>query len=89
MSERDALPQRYYVGRRGTPDPANSSYYVLDVVNDRLARSQLRGLVRAYRLYGSSIAADELEELLNDTQPAHQAAVEAHTERISGKKRRK
>ena len=59
------------MGRKGTADPANSQYYVLDVVNDYQARAQLRGLVRAYRLYGSSVAADELEKLLDGTVDAH------------------
>jgi hypothetical protein len=85
MSEiemRDALPARFVVGRRGTPDPDGARYYVLDVVHDYQARAQLRGLVRAYRLYGSSVAADELEALLDATQEAHVQVVRARQERL-------
>lgn len=82
IETRDALPARYVVGRRGTPDPANSQYYVLDVVNDYQARAQLRGLVRAYRLYGSSVAADELEQLLEGTADLHRQTITDRAERI-------
>lgn len=82
---RDATPARFKVGRRGTPDPENSRYYVLDVVNDYQARAQLQGLIRAYRLYGSSVAADELEKLLADTLQDHKAMVAARLARASKK----
>ncbi len=84
---REAKPDRYLVARRGTQDPENSQYYVLDVVNDYQARAQLRGLVRAYRLYGSSVAADELENLLEQTQQAHKEAVEARVARLNQPKK--
>ena len=70
-----AKPHRYQVDRVGTPDPELSEYYVIDVVHDFQARAQLRGLVRAYRSYGSSVAADELEELLDTTAPTYAKVV--------------
>lgn len=84
---KSATPARYEVDRRGTPDPESSEYYVLDVVNDYQARAQLRGLVRAYRLYGSSVAADELEQLLDRTAPIHAAIVEARQEQLKKTKK--
>lgn len=81
MPLKEALPVRYRVGRVGTPDPESSQYYVLDVVNDYQARAQLRGLVRVYRTYGSTSAADELEKLLDDTAEDHKKAVTARAER--------
>lgn len=63
-----ALPDRYEVHRRGTPDPATARYYVLDMANDFAARVALRTLVRGYRLVGRSAAAHELEEALDATQ---------------------
>lgn len=70
MAPKDALPDRYVVDRRGTPDPEASRYYVLDVVHDMEARVALRGLVNKYRFDGPSVRADELEGLLNDSEPA-------------------
>jgi hypothetical protein len=74
---KEAFPDRYTVDRRGTPDPDNSVYYVLDVVNDLEARITLTRLVRSYRVLGASIKADELESLLDRTKDAFAASVEA------------
>lgn len=82
---REALPDRYLVAKRGTQDPESSQYYVLDVIHDGQARAQLRGLVRAYRLYGSSVAADELEAFLDATQQSHRETVEARLAKATGK----
>ena len=65
---KDALPERYVVDRRGSPDPKDSSYFVLDVVHDMQARVVLRMLVRSYRHPGPSVRADELEQLLDQTE---------------------
>lgn len=81
---RPAFPARYAVAQRGTKDPESAAYYVLNVVHDYQARVLLAGLVRAYRMYGSSALADELEELLNQTASAHQAVVEAANEKLKG-----
>lgn len=67
---KDAKPDRYRVERFGTPDPLISEYYVLDVVHDMDARVALRGLVNKYRFNGPSVKADELEQLLNETDKA-------------------
>lgn len=68
---KDALPDRYVVDRKGSPDPAASQYYVLDVVHDRHARTVLGRLVNYYRQYGQVVAADELVALLDETTDAH------------------
>jgi len=79
---RPALPARYSVAQRGTKDPETAAYYVLDVVHDYQARVMLRGLVRSYRMYGSSALADELEELLDQTNDAFASVVEAANEKL-------
>lgn len=68
---KDALPSRYVVDRKGTPDPESSEYYVLDLVHDRHARTVLGSLIRYYRQYEQTVAADELEKALADTVEAH------------------
>jgi hypothetical protein len=68
---KDALPARYVVDRVGTPDPADSAYYVLDLVHDFAARVTLRRLVRDYRAHGQHVRADELEKALDDSAEAH------------------
>lgn len=68
---KDALPERYVVDRIGTPDPAESQYYVLDLVTDTDARALLRRLVRDYRATGQHVRADELAKALDDTADAH------------------
>lgn len=85
---RDALPDRYRVAQRGTPDPETSRYYVVDVVHDYQARVMLAGLVRSYRLYGQSAHADELEEFLRSTQDAFFAVVDSRNERVKATKAR-
>ena len=66
----EALPDRYEVSRRGTPDPPTARYYVLDYANDFPARIVLRTLVRAYRVAGRPGAAAELEAALEDSRQA-------------------
>lgn len=78
MASKDALPDRYVVDRKGSPDPAESEYYVLDVVHDRHARAVLGRLVAYYRQFGQQVAADELEALLDVTSQAHKAVIEKH-----------
>jgi len=68
---KNAKPDRYVVDRVGSPDPQSAEYYVLDVTNDRHARTVLGLLTRYYRQYGQQIAADEIERMLADTQAAH------------------
>lgn len=68
---KDALPTRYTVDRKGTPDPEASEYYVLDVVHDRHARALLGGLVRTYMHYGQQMQAEELASLLDRTSASH------------------
>ena len=71
-----ALPDRYEVDRKGTPDPSGSEYYVLDVVHDRHARVVLGRLVNYYRQHGQQVAADELVSFLDATVDAHKAVIE-------------
>ena len=78
MAPKDALPDRYVVDRKGSPDPTESQYYVLDVVHDRHARAVLGKLVAYYRQFGQQVAADELEALLGMTTQAHIAVIEKH-----------
>jgi hypothetical protein len=85
---KNALPDRYVVDRRGTPDLENARYYVLDVAHDFEARVALRGLVRKYRYYGPSVRADELETLLNDTDQEFQDFIRARQERLNKPKTR-
>jgi len=71
-----ALPERYVVDRIGTPDPATSEYYVLDLVHDTSARVLLQRLVRDYRRCGQHVRADELAKALDDTAEAHVRALQ-------------
>lgn len=76
---KDAKPDRYVVERRGSPDPQDSEYYVLDLVHDHFAREVAWMLVRKYRSAsnGTSVRADELEKLLNDTNEPFIRNIEA------------
>jgi hypothetical protein len=65
---KDALPERFRVDRIGTPDPADSQYYVLDLAYDSAARVCLR---RDYRTLGQHVRADELAKALDDTAETH------------------
>lgn len=77
---KDALPDRYLVDRVGTPDPADATYYVLDLVHDTGARVALRRLVRDYRSHGRHVQADELEKALDDSAEAHVRALQRLTQ---------
>lgn len=70
-----ALPSRYEVERRGTPDPPDCDYYVLDAVHDYEARYMLRMYVNALRTKGKTDRADELEAGLNASRDAHQKSM--------------
>lgn len=78
---KDALPDRYVVDRKGSPDPEGSEYYVLDVVHDRHARTVLGRLVNYYRQHGQQVAADELVSFLDATVDAHKAVIEKWAEK--------
>lgn len=84
---KDAKPERFMVDRRGTPDPVDSEYFVLDVVYDMDARVALRQLVSKYRYYGPSSRADELEQLLNETEDLFARKIRASNEATAEKKR--
>lgn len=73
---KDALPVRYVVDRKGTPDPADAEYYVIDLVHDAQARVTLRRLVRDYRGHALHVRADELEKALEATAEAHVQALQ-------------
>lgn len=72
-----AKPDRYVVDRIGTPDPAGTEYYVLDVVNDFQAREILAFLGNKYRRAGQEVKAQECFDVLHASLPAHTAVVEA------------
>lgn len=74
---KDAKPDRYVVDRIGTPDPSSSQYYVLDVVNDWVAREVLAMLGNKYRQRGHDVKAQECFDLLNQTLEAFAAVMEA------------
>lgn len=71
----DALPSRYEVSRRGTPDPPNCQYLVLDLVHDYEARYMVRMYANALRGNGKKDRADELEAGLDASRDAHQKAM--------------
>lgn len=71
----DALPSRYEVTRRGTPDPPDCQYVVLDVVHDYEARYLVRMYVNALRSKGKKDRADELEAGLDLSRDAHRKAM--------------
>lgn len=72
-----AVPDRYEVSRRGTPDPDNSRYVVLDVVNNWPARAAVQRLANLYLLAGAPMQAQELERHLADTQEAAVEVIKA------------
>lgn len=75
---KQALPSRYEVERRGTPDPPGVDYYVLDAVHDYEARYCLRMYVNALRKRGKTTQADEIEAGLTASKDAHQKAMSAN-----------
>lgn len=74
----DALPSRYEVTKRGTPDPPDCQYVVLDTVYDFEARVKVRGYINALRIRGKSDRADELEAGLELSKDAHRKAMSAN-----------
>ena len=76
MTAKPAKPDRYTVDKVGTPDPAASQYYVLDVVHDFRAREVVAQLGNKYRADNAKVKAEECFELLNSTLEAHRAVME-------------
>lgn len=74
----EALPSRYEVAKRGTPDPPEAQYVVLDVVHDYEARYLVRMYINALRTKGKRDRADELEAGLDTSRDAHQKAMSAN-----------
>lgn len=74
----EALPSRYEVTRRGTPDPPDCQYFVLDAVYDYEARYILRMYINALRSRGKLDRANELEAGLDASRDAHQKAMSAN-----------
>lgn len=74
---KDAKPARYVVDRVGTPDPANSQYFVMDIVNDFDARVAVARLGAYYRQRGKEQLSKEVFDALEETKAAHQAHVES------------
>lgn len=87
MMGTEAKPDRYVVDRHGTPDPPGAAYYVLDVVHDHFAREVLWMLVRKYRngTKLTSVRADELEQLLKETDEATRRYYESLNAPAKGK----
>lgn len=77
MPAKPATPERYLVDKTGTPDPSNSEYFVMDIVNDFDARVALAFLGRAYEKRGMEVRAQECFGALAKTVDAHQAMCEA------------
>lgn len=75
---KQALPSRYEVERRGTPDPEAAEYVVLDVVHDYEARYLVRMYINALRSKGRTDRANELEAGLAACKDAHQKAMSAN-----------
>lgn len=73
-----ALPSRYEVERRGTPDPPNCDYYVLDAVHEYEARYILWMYVNALRKRGNTTKADEIAAGLTASKDAHEKAMSAN-----------
>lgn len=72
-----AKPDRYVVDRVGTADPPSTEYYVLDVVNDWIAREILARLGSRYREKGQEVRASECFALLDSTLEAHRVVMES------------
>lgn len=82
----EAVPSRYEVTRRGTPDPPDVQYVVLDVVYDYEARYLTRMYVNALRAKRKTTQADEIEAALNSSRDAHQKAMSANNPPPKSKK---
>lgn len=74
----EALPNRYEVTKRGTPDPPDCQYLVLDLVHDFEARYLTWMYCKALRAKGKTDRADELEAGLFSSKDAHQKAMSAN-----------
>lgn len=72
MTAKPAKPERYVVDRIGTPDPASSEYFVLDIVNDWMAREVLAMLGNKYRQHNLEVRSKECFDALHATLEAHQ-----------------
>lgn len=77
MPSKPARPDRYVVDRVGTPDPATSEYFVLDLVQDWRAREAVANLGNYYRRDGRLQLAEECFLALHETKEAHRAVMEA------------
>jgi hypothetical protein len=84
-----AQPPRYVVDRIGTPDPDSSEYFVLDVVNDWMAREALALFGNKLRQRGHEARAKEIFEYLDATLPAHAAVMEARNPKSKSKSTKK
>lgn len=71
MDTTEALPERYEVGKRGTPDPPRAQYYVFNFVHDFEARVTLQHHVHNLRARGRTEEADALHAALAESQQAH------------------
>lgn len=73
---REAWPSNMMVGRRGSPLPPDSQYFVLDLVYDHEARVVVARLGRRYDDAGQQIKAEQCWQALDESQDAHQAYCE-------------
>ena len=87
MTAKPAKPERYLVDRIGTPDPASTEYYVLDIVNDWQAREALAGLGNKYRRRGLEVRAKECFDHLHATNEAHRKVMESRNPQQKKQKR--
>lgn len=85
----EALPGRYEVTRRGTPDPEGADYYVIDHAHDYQARIVLRMLVRNYRQAGMHTQADELELALERSEATFAETIARRNEAIAAARKGK
>jgi hypothetical protein len=77
MPAKPAKPDRYVVDKVGSGDPPSTEYYVLDVVNDWIAREILARLGSRYREKGLLGNAKECFDLLDSTLEAHRVVMES------------
>lgn len=76
MTAKPAHPDRYQVDRIGSPDPASSEYYVVDLVNDVDGRSVIAQLGNYYQRRGLTSQAKQCFDALHATQDAHKKVMD-------------
>lgn len=74
---KQATPAHYVVDKTGPSDPSTAEYFVLDVMNDPIAREVLASLGNKYRQHKKDQLSRECFDLLDRTRESFAAVIAA------------